>query len=149
MTSCGGDLAGVTLHPGRSSGRVLRVEPLSFWGGTDLRTGVITDGRHAQKGMCISGRVLTMRSGRGSSSSSVLAEQLRAGVGPAAIVMAQADPIVVTGALVAAELYGHELPIIQLSPDQLALVPDGCIVTVDADDHGARIRSAGSTTSRM
>ena len=46
-----------------------------------------------------------MPSGRGSSSSSsVLAEAIRAGTAPAAIVLGEADPILALGAIVAREL---------------------------------------------
>ena len=59
-------------------------EPLSFWGGLGPETGEIIDRRHPQSGTIATGRVLVMPSGRGSSSSSsVLAEAIRAGTGPA------------------------------------------------------------------
>jgi predicted aconitase with swiveling domain len=54
-----------------------------------------------------------MPSGRGSSSSSsVLAEAIRCGTGPAGIVLAEPDPILVVGALVAARLYGLACPVV-------------------------------------
>ena len=129
----GVELQGRSLHPGESTGSILRLEPLSFWGGTDLGTGKITDERHPQRGSSITGRVLVMRTGRGSSSSSsVLAEQLRSGVGPAAIVLTQPDAIIVTGAIVAAELYDHYLPVVQLTEEALDRLPDGHTVTVES-----------------
>ncbi len=54
-----------------------------------------------------------MPGGRGSSSSSsVLAETIRRGSGPAAIVLGTADPILTVGALVADFLYGIRCPIV-------------------------------------
>ena len=54
-----------------------------------------------------------MPSGRGSSSSSsVLAEAIRAGTAPAAIVLGEADPILALGAIVARELYGTTIPVV-------------------------------------
>jgi hypothetical protein len=44
----------------------------------------------------------------------VLAEALRLGVGPAAIVLGSPDVILAAGALAAAELYGIECPIVTL-----------------------------------
>jgi predicted aconitase with swiveling domain len=44
----------------------------------------------------------------------VLAEQIRAGYAPAALLLAEPDGILVLGAIVAAELYGHRLPIVTL-----------------------------------
>ena len=53
-----------------------------------------------------------MPAGRGSSSgSAALAEALRLGVGPAAILLLKRDAIVIVGALVAAELYGIACPV--------------------------------------
>ncbi|MGQ0848449.1 MAG: aconitase X swivel domain-containing protein [Actinomycetota bacterium] len=88
---------------------LILTEPLSFWGGLDPRTGLITDVNHPQVGQSITGRVLVMPHSRGSSSSpSVLAEALRLGTGPKAIVLDQLDPMIAVGALVARLLYGIE-----------------------------------------
>ena len=88
-------------------------EPLSFWGGLDPDTGAVADRRHPQHGARVAGSVLVMPFGRGSSSgSSVLAEALRQGNGPAAIVLKAPDEIIVIGVLVAAELYGTECPVV-------------------------------------
>jgi predicted aconitase with swiveling domain len=104
-----------TLHPGTASGEPIRLTaPLSFWGGTDEH-GRIVDAHHPQCGAVLAGRVLVMESGRGSSSaSSVLAEQIRAGVAPAAIILARPDAIVALGALVAHELYQLATPVVVL-----------------------------------
>jgi predicted aconitase with swiveling domain len=88
-------------------------EPLSFWGGLDPVTGRIVEVGHPQHGAVVTGRILVMPSGRGSSSSAtVLAEAIRLGTGPAGIVLRERDDIVVVGALVAAELYGIVVPIV-------------------------------------
>jgi predicted aconitase with swiveling domain len=112
---------GRTLVPGEAHGPALVLtEPLSFWGGLDPATGVIIDVHHPQRGAVITGTVLVMPGGRGSSSSSsVLAEAIRAGTAPAAIVLAEPDPIIALGALVARELYGVEVPV---------LVADGGVI---------------------
>ncbi len=108
-----------TLVRGEGAGAPLRLdEPLSFWGGLDPLTGVILDRWHPQAGQCVAGRALLMPSGRGSSSgSAALAEALRLGVSPAAILMLKRDPIVVVGALAAAELYRCGRPVVLASPD--------------------------------
>lgn len=104
------------LHEGNAVGRVVLLqEPLSFWGGTDL-SGSISDRNHPQFGLNLAGAILLMTASRGSSSStSVLAEQLRLGTAPAGFVLASADPIVALAAIVAAELYGTLLPIAEMS----------------------------------
>ena len=84
-------------------------EPLSFWGGVDPQTGRIIDQSHPQVGESIAGKVLRMPHSRGSSSSpSVLAECLRLGTGPTAIILDQPDPMVTLGTAVARILYGIE-----------------------------------------
>lgn len=87
-------------------------EPLSLWGGVDPATGDIVDAHHPQRGQNIAGRVVIMPAGRGSSSSaSVLAEMVRLGTAPAAVVLGEPDLILAIGAEVAWELYGVRVPI--------------------------------------
>lgn len=102
------------LAPGEADAPALVLsEPLGFWGGVDVATGRIIDRRHPDYGAQVSGRALVMPGGRGSSSSSsVLAEAIRRGTGPAAIVLATPDPILAVGALVAESLYGSRCPIV-------------------------------------
>lgn len=118
-----------TLCPGRASGPLLVLaEPISFWGGVDGATGEIIDIRHPQRGTSLAGRVVALASGRGSSSSSsVLAELIRVGRAPAALLLEQPDPILVLGVLAASELYGAALPVVVL--DNL---PSGSWAEVDA-----------------
>ena len=111
---------------------VLR-EGLSLWGGMDPATGVLVDAHHPQRGAILSGRVVVMPSGRGSSSSaSVLAEAVRAGTAPAAIVLGEPDLILAIGAAVAEELYGVRVPVVVLSGDELAAIADGEPFDLDA-----------------
>jgi uncharacterized protein len=107
------ELAAVTLAPGHAVGAPLLLdEPLSFWGGLDPTTGGIIDRWHPQAGAHVAGRVLMMSAGRGSSSgSATLAEAIRLGVGPAAILLLKRDAIVIVGALVAMELYNLPCPV--------------------------------------
>lgn len=133
MTSSGAELLGRSLHPGSACAKLLVLaEPLSFWGGVD-RDGIIVDVHHPQCGQSVRGKVVAMPSGRGSSSSTaVLAELIRSGNGPAGILLAECDAIVVIGALVAAEMYSVCLPVIELTSAQLALLTHGLTVDVFA-----------------
>ncbi|MBV8474705.1 MAG: DUF126 domain-containing protein [Hyphomicrobiales bacterium] len=99
---------------GEAAGVALALDaPLSFWGGVEAETGHIIDAHHPQRGASVAGRILVMPGARGSSSaSSVLAEAIRLGTAPRAIVLASPDPILVVGALVARSLYGLTCPII-------------------------------------
>jgi len=126
-------LEGRPLLGGHAAGEAYVLdEPLSFWGGFDPESGAIIDRRHPQAGAGLKGRILVMPSGRGSSSSSsVLAEAIRAGTAPAGIVLAEPDDIVVLGALVARELYGTEVPVLVLAPDAYSSIETGDAVEID------------------
>ena len=64
-----------------------------------------------------------MPGGRGSSSSSsVLAELIRRGAGPAAIVLGERDPIIALGAMVAEALYGRTVPVLVADAEAYARV---------------------------
>jgi predicted aconitase with swiveling domain len=130
-------LAGRPLLAGEAAGSALVLEaPLSLWGGMDPRTGRISDHHHPQRGASMTGRILVMPSGRGSSSSSsVLAEAIRLGTAPLAILLAEPDEILVLGALVAEYLYQRTCPILVL--------PEGARGAIATGDHVAM--SGGGT----
>jgi len=102
------------LVPGRAEGTLIVLEePLSFWGGFDAETGRIIDNSHSRKGTELTGSIVVMPHGRGSSSSSsVLAEALRRRTAPAAFILSEPDPILVIGTLVAKRLYQASCPIL-------------------------------------
>ena len=114
------------------SGRALVLdEGLSLWGGMDPATGELIDARHPQRGAVLTGRIVVMPSGRGSSSSaSVLAEAVRSGTAPAAIILGEPDLILSIGSAVAEELYGVALPIVLLPRDELAAITDGSALRI-------------------
>lgn len=128
-------LHATVLCPGRASGKVLVLsEPLSFWGGLDPRSGEIIDRWHKQSGTMLSRTILVMRSGRGSSSgSTVLAESIRLGTAPAAILLAEPDPIITVGALVADELYGLSCPVLVLAEEAYRACESAQFVEILAD----------------
>ena len=114
------------------SGRALVLdEGLSLWGGMDSATGELIDARHPQRGVSLTGRIVVMPSGRGSSSSaSVLAEAVRARTAPAAILLGEPDLILSIGSVVAEELYGIVVPVVVLSADALSSIHDGAELRV-------------------
>jgi predicted aconitase with swiveling domain len=125
-------MRGRVLVGGEASGRALVLdEPLSLWGGLDPDSGLLIDAHHPQHGVDLTGRILVMTVGRGSSSSSsVLAEAARTGHAPAAILLTEPDLILAVGAAVATELYGIGVPIVVLDPGLLRSMPDGTRVSI-------------------
>ena len=127
------------LVAGASSGKALVLsEPLSLWGGLNPETGEIIDRRHPQAGEIVTGRVLVLPSGRGSSSaSSILLEAVKQGTAPAAIITSETDGILALGAAVAREMYDTSPPVLVLpgadylqfhSGQQINIQMDGQII---------------------
>jgi predicted aconitase with swiveling domain len=121
---------------GAAEGDLLRLErPLSFWGGVDPTNGDITDPRHPQFGANMSGRIVAMERGIGSSSgSSILLELLANGHGPTGLLLIEPDAILTLGAVVAREMGYATLPIFLISeadflclPNRLRMHPTGVL----------------------
>lgn len=126
------------LTSGETEGPVLSLdEPLSFWGAFEPRTGVILDVHHPQRGACVTGTVLVMRETRGSGSApGAIAEAIRLGTAPVAIILAEPDINLAVGAEVAAALYGRRCVIACVTAEELeglrtarrvAIAPDGTL----------------------
>jgi uncharacterized protein len=146
MTRSGELAHGRTLASGVATGAVMTIEPLSFWGGLDWQDGRIIDVHHPACGETIAGRVLVMTHGRGSSSAAaVMAEVVRRGTGPVALIVRSADVILVCGALAAAELYGVHCPVVEVAADAFGRVAalDGETVTVTATWQDAVVTITG------
>lgn len=124
------------LVDGEASGPTLVLDaPLSLWGGLDPMTGNIIDQRHPQWGTNVTGRMLLMPVGRGSSSaSSILLEATRLGTAPAAILLAEPDAILALGAAVARELYGSAPPVMVIDNGSYRRIEDGVTVRVTHGD---------------
>ena len=123
-----------TLLAGEVSGVVMVLEqPLSLWGGFDSATGEVIDRHHPQAGEMLTGRIVVLPSGRGSSSSaSVLAEAIRKGTAPAAIVLHEPDDIILLGALVAEILYGTVCPVLVADDEEYREFRSGETITIGA-----------------
>ena len=125
----------VIRHSSLVTGQALVLDaPLSLWGGLEPTTGDIIDQRHPQCGANVTGRVLVMPVGKGSSSaSSILLEAARLGTAPAAIVLAEMDGILALGAAVAREMYGVEVPVVVVDEGTYCRVRDGVLATIGPD----------------
>jgi uncharacterized protein len=136
-------LTGLTLHAGTVTAPLLSLaEPLSFWGGFDAATGLVTDRRHPDVGRCLTGTIVRMTAARGSSSgSSVLAEAIRRGTAPAGFLVRERDAILLLAALVAQDLYQQTCIIVQLDKAAYDALEGTTSVHVSAGASGAVITS--------
>jgi predicted aconitase with swiveling domain len=135
-------LGGRGLTDGEATGELVLLEaPLSLWGGLDPKTGRLADPAHPGFGRQLAGRLLAMPEARGSSSSSsLMVEAVRRGTAPAALLLLVPDPILVIATLVAADLYGVEVPIVCLAPAAWARLEDGARLAVSSRGGRAVIR---------
>ena len=120
---------------GAAHGRILfSVEPLSFWGGYDYRTGEIIDRRHPLSGEIAAGSILCLPATRGSSTTTaVLLEAVKAGTAPAAIVTTGVDTFFALASIVADELYSLPIPLVTLPPEDFALLRTGVTAELTVD----------------
>ena len=119
-------ILGRSLSYGQAKGEILALsEPISFWGGVD-NSGIIVDAHHPEKGQSVSGKILVLETGRGSSTGAYgVLELIRADLAPAGIVLAQTDGVIMTGVLVGAEIYGKQLPVLLVPHDLFSSLKTG------------------------
>ncbi|MFP3953606.1 MAG: aconitase X swivel domain-containing protein [Candidatus Acetothermia bacterium] len=114
-------------------------DPMSFWGGYDPSEGRVIDRRNEVYGEKVAGKIFVFPEGIGSSTTAaVLLESVRNQTNPIGIVNVKTEPILLTGALIARELYGVEIPIVTVDPGDFAEVEDGDVLKIDADDRVLR-----------
>jgi predicted aconitase with swiveling domain len=128
-------VAARVLNRGHAAAEALVLdESLSFWGGFDAQTGIIVDQHHPQRGACVAGCFLVLPESRGSAGTPAgIAEAIRRGVGPVGIALGTADVNVAVGAMVAAALYGVEVPVVVIGDEERARVRTGQHVEVDGE----------------
>ena len=125
------------LNRGVAQGDVLALDaPLSFWGAFDPRTGMIIDVHNPQKGKRLSGTILMMRETRGSGTApGGMAEAIRLGTGPAAIILVKPDINLAVGAMVAETLYGRGCPIVSVGEADYRRLSRHRALAIGAEGH--------------
>lgn len=96
-------LSGRTIFPGTASGEALVSRMgISFYGGVEPNTGIITEAGHDLEGKSIAGKVLVFPSGKGSTVGSYVLYRLQKnGHAPAAILNAECETITAVGCIIA------------------------------------------------
>jgi predicted aconitase with swiveling domain len=126
-------LQGKPFITGSATGSALvSMEPLSFWGGYDWKTGEIIDRRHPLSGAIAKGKILAVPFTRGSSTTTaVLLEAIRAGTAPNAIITTAPDFFFALASVVATELYDKPIPLVAVSESDFAKLQTGDQIEVD------------------
>ena len=109
-------------------------DTLSFWGGFNPANGEVIDVHHPQHGQRVQGRILCVPRSKGSAGTpGGIAENLRNGNGPAAFVLGERDVNISVGTLVANQLYRLNVPVVEISLEQMRQIETGAAVTIDQD----------------
>lgn len=121
-------LKGRKVVKGKVEGEALVTKDnISFMGSTNPKTGYIIEHGHELEGQCMKGKILCFPTSKGSTGGSyMLYDAVKRGVGPVGIINAEAESIVIIGAIVS------ELPMVD-SID-LSLIKTGDYIILDADN---------------
>ncbi len=97
------NLTGRTIFPGKARGEALVSRMgISFYGGVDPETGIVTEAGHDLEGESVAGKVLVFPSGKGSTVGSYVLYRLKKnGHAPAAIINAECETITAVGCIIA------------------------------------------------
>ena len=120
-------LTGRTIFPGQASGTALVSRMgISFYGGVDPETGVVTEAGHDLEGQSIAGKILVFPTGKGSTVGSYVLYRLKKnGHGPLAIINADCETITAVGCIIA------EIPCIDRV--DLSQLQTGTQITLDTE----------------
>ena len=125
---------------GRAEGEALVADAmLSFWGEVDPVSGKVIAVGHPLEGECLRGRVLVIRSTKGSSATPMVLNLAKLeGNAPAAFINIEVDSLAALGCIV------NEIPMItDLEADPLTAIRTGDHVVVDAARGVVLVRPAG------
>lgn len=127
-------LKGRMISPGKAEGEaIVSSEPIGFYGGIDIKTGIVIEKGHPLEGKSVTGKMLVFPCGKGSTVGSYVIYGLKKnGVAPAGIVNKETETIVATGVILAG------IPCV----DQIDIekINSGDNVILDADNGEVKIK---------
>jgi len=130
-------LSGRTIYPGTASSEALVSQMgISFYGGVDPESGIVTEAGHDLEGQSVAGKVLIFPSGKGSTVGSYVLYRLQKnGHAPAAILNAECETITAVGCIIA------EIPC--LDQVDIASLKSGLQLEVNAEQGWVKVKSKG------
>lgn len=123
-------LKGRKIVKGKASGEaVVTREAISFNGGVDNMTGIVTEPGHELEGVNIAGKVLVFLTGKGSTGGSYkIYDMVSRGTAPVAFIQVNPEPITTIGAIIG------NIPVIAgLDQDPTHAISSGDFIEMDAD----------------
>jgi len=126
-------MKGRTIYPGKAEGEaIVSKEPLSFYGGIDMKTGIVIEKGHELEGKCVKDKILVFPYGKGSTVGSYVIYGLKKnGVAPRAIINKETETIVATGAILAG--------IVCVDGIDIERIKDGDYVIIEAGEKEAEV----------
>ena len=96
-------MKGRCISPGKVEGEaIVSKEPLSFYGGVNIKTGIVIEKGHPLEGKSVKGKILVFPCSKGSTVGSYVIYGLKKNnVAPAGIVNKETETIVATGVILA------------------------------------------------
>lgn len=121
-------MKGRMISPGYAEGvAIVSKEPIGFYGGIDIKTGVVIEKDHPIEGKSVKNKILVFPCGKGSTVGSYVIYGLKKnGVAPAGIVNKETETIVATGVILAG------IPCVDHI--DIKKIKDGDMVLLDADN---------------
>lgn len=123
-------LQGRKIVKGKASGEaVVTSEAISFNGGVDNMTGIVTEPGHELEGVNIAGKVLVFLTGKGSTGGSYkIYDMVSRGTAPVAFIQVNPEPITTIGAIIG------NIPVVAgLNENPTIAIATGDFVELDAD----------------
>ena len=123
-------LTGRRIVKGKAAGEaIVTREAISFNGGVDNMTGIVTEPGHELEGGSVAGKVLVFQTGKGSTGGSYkIYDMVARGTAPLAFVQVTPESITTVGAIIG------EIPTVaSFDIDPTAAIATGDYVEVDAD----------------
>ncbi len=123
-------LQGRKIVKGQASGEaVVTSEAISFNGGVDNMTGIVTEPGHELEGVNIAGKVLVFLTGKGSTGGSYkIYDMVSRGTAPVAFIQVNPEPITTIGAIIG------NIPVVAgLNENPTTAIATGDFVELDAD----------------
>ena len=121
-------LKGRKIFKGKAKGEAIATsQSISFYGGVDPETGVVTEKGHELEGKSIAGKIFIFPIGKGSTVGSYTIYRLKKnGKAPAAIINKSCDPIVAVGCIIS--------EIACIDQIEIEKISNGAFLEVDAEN---------------
>ena len=121
------EVKGRVINKGKAEGIALvSKNPISFYGGVDAKTGVVTDKESDIDGQTISGKILVFPYGKGSTVAPYTIYQLaKAGKAPLAMINKECETIVAVGCIISDIPAADQIDLSKIKTGDKVKIEDG------------------------